>query len=674
MANLTKKLISEIYGIGEETIKVVSNDGSPAGEKHWLVWNSPYVSPEIPESGRIHPIGEASRLLIELTMRGVRTIAFCRVRRTCELLMKAVRTQLQERDLSDPPNIMSYRGGYSATDRRLIELEMFSGKLSGIVATNALELGIDIGALDAVLMVGFPFSIAALRQQSGRAGRRSQASLCILIGGGDPIDQHYMANPGLILTEPNLNGQEVMLDNSVIMENHLQCAAHELPINILNDERFFGTGGRAAQFREMVTSTLELISDDPNELEDEYYYTCASKYLPNPSSTFSLRGLGTANEDEDFSVIDITSGRNTVIEQVEVSRVAVTLYEGGVFMHQGCTYLIKSVDPKARYATVEKKELNWITKQRDFTDVDPARTERVTLLSEQPTVFKDSDNAIGVNLQARYGKVSVQTIVFGFYKLTSSSLNDKGKKSKGFFKIIDAVEIPGPQQRPLQFDANGLWINLPTELIDLVQTTKHLSIAAGIHAAQHILMAVMPYYSSTPATADNSPPPTMPDADAPTSVYNYWRSGNGMSDLGTECKAPEKEFKKTASLRKRPARLIFYENRNSGSAAAGDANAAGIASKAFANIKSVLGKALYLVSNCPVSCTIGCPACGVAMPGCTENNVVLSKPAAILILRYLVVMGKPGCSLEDLDLNSIPEGPEENLANMKMADTIIACT
>lgn len=665
----------DIYGIPIETIKVVSNDGSPAGKKHWLLWDSPFVSPQVPESGRVHPIGEASRLLIELTKRGIRTIAFCRLRRTCELLMKAVRTQLQEQSLSNPPNIMSYRGGYSATDRRLIELEMFSGRLTGIVATNALELGIDIGALDAVIMVGFPFSISALRQQSGRAGRRSQASLSILVGGGDSIDQHYLTNPSLILTQPNSDGQEVSLENSAIMENHLQCAAHEVPINVKADERYFGSSN-SSLFRTVVTSALELISDDPTEPDEDQYYTCAGKFLPQPSATFSLRHIGTSDEEDDFSVIDITAGRNNVIEKVEESRVAMTLYEGGVYIHQGCTYLIKTVEPKGRYATVIRKDLNWITKQRDYTDVDPSKIELVTQLSQKARIHDTPDAKTDVSslLQARFGKVSVQTIVFGFFKMTSSSLNDNGKRSKGFFNIIDSVEIPGPQQRPFSFDANGIWIDLPNELISLVQYTKKLSIAGGIHAAEHALMAVIPYYfsesnneNSESTTAMNQPP--MPDADATTSVQSYWRKGGGMSDLGTECKAPEKETKKAASSRKRPARLIFYEKKRS---VAGTGKTS-ITAKAFENIKTILEKTLYLVTHCPVSCEVGCPACGVAMPGCTENNVVVSKPAAILILRYLVLMSKPNSTFKDLDLNSIPNGPEKNLATMKMADTIIPC-
>lgn len=604
--------------------------------------------------------------------------------------MRAVRAELAERNLDNAPNIMSYRGGYSASDRRLIEHEMFSGHLTGIVATNALELGIDIGALDAVIIVGFPFSIANLRQQSGRAGRRSQASLSILIGGGDPLDQHYMAHPEMILTEPNTMLQELMLDNHIIMGNHLQAAAHELPINVENDRQYFGAGPRFELFKEMVTTNLELIQGDGDEAEEDHYYTCDSKYLPFPSATFSLRSLGTNSyEDDDFKVIDITNHRNTVIEHVEPSRVSFVLYEGGVFIHQGCTYLIRSVDPDARYATVERKDLNWITTQRDYTDVDPAKTKSVSPLSDHVSSSSNRSSstpgqARHPDLQARYGLVSIQTVVFGFFKLTNKTHD--GKYSGGFNKIIDAVEIPGPQQRPFQYDANGFWINLPDELIGLVNSKK-LSIAGGIHAAEHVLLAVMPHYLGSSSSRNPTPPKDRANATAsagaeksasptpPPGTNSVWRKFllAGHSDLGTECKAPEKEFKTTKSTRKRPARLIFYE-KNRAATLVTDQNQHGIAAKLFKNIARILSQAAQLITNCPQNCTVGCPACGVAMASCPENNIVVSKPAAILILRYLCVMALPNSKLGDLDLDSIPDGPEANLSNQKLADTVVSCT
>jgi DEAD/DEAH box helicase domain-containing protein len=161
-----------IFGL--DNVRLVEDDGSPTGRKEFLCWNCPLVDSLDPGSGRVGTISETSRLLVTLIRRGVRTIAFCKVRKICDLLLRAVRGELRFQQLEELTNkVMSYRGGYTAQDRRQIEQAMFNGDLLGIVATNALELGVDIGSLgmslavlfidsDAVLIVGFPYTISAL--------------------------------------------------------------------------------------------------------------------------------------------------------------------------------------------------------------------------------------------------------------------------------------------------------------------------------------------------------------------------------------------------------------------------------------------------------------------------------------------------------------------------------
>lgn len=176
-----------IFGVND--VKLVDFDGSPSGRKEFLCWNTPYRDPCDPTSGRGSSRSECARIFCQLILRGVRVIAFCRVRAQCESLVSAVKHELEvlgRRECAD--RVMGYRGGYTAQDRRRIETEMFEGRLLGIVATTALELGIDIGTLDCVLMWGFPYTIANLRQQSGRAGRRCRDSLSILVGDGLPTD------------------------------------------------------------------------------------------------------------------------------------------------------------------------------------------------------------------------------------------------------------------------------------------------------------------------------------------------------------------------------------------------------------------------------------------------------------------------------------------------------
>ncbi|KAI9685333.1 MAG: hypothetical protein M1820_010820, partial [Bogoriella megaspora] len=226
-----------IFGV--DKVKLTDFDGSPSGRKEFLCWNTPFKDPGDPTSGRGDTFSETAKLFCQLILRGVRVIAFCRIRKQAEILISAIRNELNFLERSEVMGrVMSYRGGYTPQDRRKIEKEMFEGKLVGIVATNALELGIDIGSLDAVITMGFPYTIANLRQQSGRAGRRNKDSLSVLIGDCFPTDQYFMENPDEIFTRPNC-ALQVDLTNIMVLEGHIQCAAHEMPIRLPSDETYF---------------------------------------------------------------------------------------------------------------------------------------------------------------------------------------------------------------------------------------------------------------------------------------------------------------------------------------------------------------------------------------------------------------------------------------------------
>lgn len=704
-------LMQTVFGVSAERVRVIANDGSPAGAKHWVVWNSPYITPNAPESGRVHPIQEATRMLADLTMAGVRTIAFCRYRRTCELLMKSVTAEFDRRyqkinakrrmanggegdeeERREPPNVMAYRGGYSVSDRRLIEHELFAGRLAGVVATNALELGIDIGALDAVLVVGFPMTVASLRQQAGRAGRRARASLAVLIGGGDPLDQHYMANPRLAIedNEPDTLRSTADVaaempglgDNEGVLEEHLQCAAFEIPVNIEADQSYFTSAlskekaqHDLAVFQSIVETKLDCVNDtdvDGAATEPgDRYYTCDAKWLPMPARQVALRGSGgQLGTDENYSVIDIDS--HVVLEEIEPARVSFTLYEGGVFIHQGCTYLVKSVEPDARYALVARRDgLSWITRQRDYTDVDPAKTLSVS--SHEKLIQTGSPASAPLLAVVKYGLVAVATVVFGFFKLTTTTADGTGAYSK----IIDAVELPESQTRPYSRTCAGFWIDLPYWLQELIARDKGLSLAGAIHAAEHAVLNALSSSSSS----------------------NYGTAGQAAPRLATECKAPEKEFKRAPSARRRPARLIFYDPEAL-DLAGGQEHRRTAAWLAYAGLGPALSRALARMERC--ACTVGCPECGVTWGPCTENNIVVSKPGALVLLRYLnspLAAHDPGAAaaptsttttttttintttttntMEDLaDLRKslvlgVPDGPEENLAGHSIAQTII---
>ncbi|KAJ9302190.1 hypothetical protein DTO271G3_1056 [Paecilomyces variotii] len=573
-----------IFGV--EDVKLIDFDGSPAGRKEFICWNTPFKDPGDPTSGRGDSLSETARLFCQLILRGVRVIAFCRIRKQCELLLQNVRSEFQSLERPEVGKlVMGYRGGYSPQDRRKIEKEMFEGKLMGIVATNALELGVDIGSLDAVITLGFPYSISNLRQQSGRAGRRNKDSLSVLVGDSFPTDQHYMKNPDEIFTKPNCELQ-IDLTNELILEGHIQCAAFEMPIRPEEDSHYFGEN-----LREFASTRL--IKDGLG------FYHCHERFRPQPSRYVSIRDT----EENHFAVIDTTNNRNIVLEEVEESRALFTIYEGGIFMHQGEKYIVKELNPERRFARVVRVHVDWSTQQRDFTDIDPIETEAIRFINDTSRAF--------------FGSIQIHSVVYGFFKIDKRG------------RVLDAVAVDNP---PIDILSKGMWLDVPKRVMEIL-ASRRLNIAAAIHAAEHAILSLMPtFVISTPG------------------------------DVRTECKVPKKELGKNLKranqshqqssksdpidlrppARQRPARLTFYD-------AKGGSSGSGIASKAFEFIDLLLRRALSRVETCTCVTPQGCIEC-VCDERCKEQNVVMSKAGAGVVLRCLLGY--------DVDIDSLPWGED----------------
>ncbi|KAK7208621.1 DEAD/DEAH box helicase [Myxozyma melibiosi] len=608
--------MAKVFGISQDSVTVISNDGSPAGEKHFLSWNTPFKVPEDKSSGRRSEINEAARLFVQLVLRGVRTIAFCKVRTQCEMMMKAVRQVLESLSRSEMcDRVASYRGGYTAAERRRIEKDMFESRLLGIIATNALELGVDIGSLDAVIILGFPFSIANLRQQSGRAGRRNQDSLTLLVGGSSPVDQHYMIHPSELFDKPNA---EVVLDidNQLLLESHLQCAAFEIPISISEDEQYFGP--RIAELASTRLKKREKLKESDPEL-----YDCHPRFLPWPAKDVAIRDI----EDEVYAVVDITNGRNVVVEEIEASRITFTIYEGAIYIHQGKPYIVRDFNADERIAKIERTFVDWTTSQRDYTDVDAIETHAIKPISStatttttqifDPTPATTITHSQQVNY-AFYGNVKVTSIVFGYFKVDSHN------------RIIDAVDVSTTP--PVEKYTKGFWIDVPRRAQEIIHA-KQLHLAGAIHAAEHIIIGMSSASVVVMAT---------------------------QNDLHAECKAPEKEFSTRDTQRKRPARLTFYDahsavkswRANQHSTLSGsEINGTGLSRKVFEFIEDVIAMAIERMESC--GCDFGCPEC-IVTTNCAESNAVLSKVGAIVILKEML---RPG----SVDPATVPEGPEGNL-------------
>ena len=570
-----------IFGIDD--VKLVDFDGSPSGRKEFICWNTPFKDPGDPSSGRGDSVAEAAKLFCQLVLKGVRVIAFCRIRKLCEILLQAVRNEFHNLEKTELGKlVMGYRGGYSPQDRRQIEKEMFEGKLMGIVATNALELGVDIGSLDAVITLGFPYSISNLRQQSGRAGRRNKDSLSILVGDRYPTDQYYMRNPDELFTKPNC-ALQVDLSNELILEGHIQCAAFEMPLRPDEDRIYFGH-----QLHELASTRLT---------RDSFgFYHCHERFRPHPSRCVSIRDT----EEHHFAIIDTTNARNIVIEEIEASRALFTIYEGGIFLHQGQTYLVNELNPDRHFARVTRVHVDWNTMQRDITDIDPIATESMRNITPSTRAF--------------YGNIRIQGVVYGFFKVDKRG------------RVLDAVAVDNP---PITLFTKGMWLDVPNKALSIL-SSHNLNIAAAIHAAEHALLSLLPsFIISSPG------------------------------DVRTECKVAKKELGKplhnansrgqkpvkdlNPPSRQRPARLTFYD-------AKGGSCGSGIAMKAFEFVDTLLRRAVSRIESCDCVTAQGCMEC-VCDERCKEANVVMSKAGAGVILRCLLGW--------EIDVEALPWGETE---------------
>ncbi|KAK0539124.1 ATP-dependent 3'-5' DNA helicase [Tilletia horrida] len=473
--------------VGVNNVEVVTEDGSPVGKKEWVIWNPPQIDPDDPAQGRVSAYEEASKVFRHLVEHGVRTILFCKVRRTCEIVIRQIRNDLALEGRQDVANkVMAYRSGYSPQDRRKIEQDMFKGQLLGIVATTALELGIDIGTLDAVVMLGFPYSISGLRQQAGRAGRRQKDSLALLIGEPWPMDQHYMRFPEEIFSQPDA-ALTVDLTNDFVVEAHMQCAAAEMPLHPVDDAPFFGP-------------STEKICKTRLTPDDRGFFHCRQDLLPTPARDVAIRGA----RQESYSYIDDTPGRQggpRVMEEVEIERAIFEAFEGAVFMHQGHSYICRSISHDTRVARMYRADVNYHTRPRDYTDTDAVQTYRIRSLRESP-------------YKAYFGKVVITNKVWGYFKVDRRA------------NILDSVDVDCP---PYVRETRGMWLDVPMWLVQAL-TEKTINAAAAIHAAEHALLSLTPMFVVSIA-----------------------------GDVQTECKIAEKEYAKKVSTRRRPARLIFYD-------------------------------------------------------------------------------------------------------------------
>jgi DEAD/DEAH box helicase domain-containing protein len=419
-----------------EGATVVDRDTSARAEREVVIWNPPLLDAEL--GLRASPLGDAARLLSQLTSRGLRTICFAKSRKAAELIHRFAAERV---DTATAARLAPYRAGYTAEQRREIERRLVEGELLGVTATDALELGIDIGLLDCAISVGFPGTVASLRQQWGRAGRRERG-LAILVASDDALDQFFAREPEALLSR---RVEAAILDhaNPRILDPHVLAAAFEAPLTD-SDSDTLGSEAlrRAPELPELERTAAGFVW----------------KGRDYPAARVSLR----SGDAEAFTVVDGETG--SLLGLVERDRAYSTVHEGAVYLHLGEQYLVESLSLEDRVAVVTPARVDWYTQ---------AKKESETAIEESLR----SDRRLGVELH--FGRVSVTEQVVGYAR---KAVRDGG--------TIDVVPMLMPETT---FETEAIWFcPEPGQLEGLEEMPKLLG---ALHAAEHSLIALLPLWA-----------------------------------------------------------------------------------------------------------------------------------------------------------------------------------
>lgn len=330
----------------EEEVEAILESGAPSGEKHLLLWNPPVVNPDL--GIRASARSQCNRIARLAIKAGLKTLVFCQSRLQVEVLTKYLK-EVFDHDPRKPPRIRAYRGGYLPTERRAVERDMRAGNIDGIVSTSALELGVDIGSLDVVLLNGYPGSVAGTWQRLGRAGRRQQPSIGVLVASSQPLDQYIVRHPEFF-ADASPEHARIEPDQPLILLDHIRCAAFELPF-VAGDS-----------FGPIEPGPWLQVLEESGVLhhEGERWEWIADSY---PAQAVNLRSVADGN----FVVVDRTDGRQVIIAEVDYSAAALTLYEGAIHLIQSEPFQVERLDWEGRKAYVTRTHVDYYTDAIDYT-------------------------------------------------------------------------------------------------------------------------------------------------------------------------------------------------------------------------------------------------------------------------------------------------------------------
>ncbi len=417
-------------------VTVVDVDTSPRPERDIALWNPALLDPEL--GLRASSLGEASLLMADLVSRGLRTICFAKSRKAAELIHRFTSERV---DSATAGRLAPYRAGYTPAQRRDLERRLVDGELLGVSATDALELGIDIGQLDCAISVGFPGTVASLRQQWGRAGRRGRG-LAVLVASEDALDQFFMREPDALLSR-SVEATRLDHANPRILDPHVYSAAYEGPLS----DTDAATLGPEALERAAVLPELERTPAG-----------FVWKGRDSPAARVSLR----SGDRESFTIVDGTTG--TIIGLVERSRAFGSVHEGAVYLHLGEQYLVQELDIPRRTAVVEPARVDWYTQVKKDTQTAIEQTEKARSVA-------------GVELE--FGRVSVTEQVIAYQR---KAIRDGS--------TLDVVPLILPE---VTFETEAVWFAPGEWLLEGLETMPAL--LGALHAAEHALISLLPLWA-----------------------------------------------------------------------------------------------------------------------------------------------------------------------------------
>jgi DEAD/DEAH box helicase domain-containing protein len=559
----------------EEDVVLVEENGAPAGEKYFLFYNPPVVNPQL--GIRQSYLNETRRLARTFLRRRLQSIIFANSRLATEILVTYLKEDFSKAPVG-PEAVRGYRGGYLPRERREIERDLREGRLLGVVATNALELGIDIGSLDIAVLAGYPGTIASTWQRAGRAGRRQGTSAAILVASSAPLDQFMVQNPDYFFGRSPEHGY-INPDNLHILLNHLKCAAFELPLQ--EDEKFGAFDlPRLCQHLE-ESGFLHHTSDGWHWVSESY-----------PADAISLRSISSDN----FVIVD-TTAEPQVIAEVDFSSALTTVHAKAIYLQDGRQYHVERLDYDDRKAYVRQCDSDYFTDAISYTKIK---------------ILEAFDSTPSGPARKNHGEVRVNTQVVGFKKIKFHTMENVG-----------SGELTLPEQ---EMHTTAYWLTLPQEMLDELpyNRTERLDGVNGLANAMQAIATLLVMCDTRDlgvAVGENQedrsqePEAGSQNAEAEESEIQNPKSKIQNHDLRT----PNPAFRIPIKIFE--PNIYLYDKYPGG---------VGMSEPLFRLSEMLLKNTQKLIANCP--CASGCPSCVGPLGEVGEKG----KEVALEILRRIV--------------------------------------